>query len=134
MMSRAQGDVARMDENELRSLTGILVDCGVVRAIADPQAQSVCSLALEKYQIEYRRDRAVDAVLQLLQIAVIARSGKSVTVAFGPKLPGQIQQEDLVRALQQTPSTGDNPTQRIVEAEQALRRSITESFRKKRPQ
>jgi hypothetical protein len=134
MMSRAQGDVARMDENELRSLTGVLVDCGVVRAIADPQAQSICSSALEKYQIEYRRDRAVDAVLQLLQIAVITRSGKSVTVAFGPKLPGQIQQEDIVRALQQTPSADANSTQRIIEAEQALRKSITESFRKKRPQ
>jgi hypothetical protein len=133
MMSRAQGDVARMDESELRSLTGVLVDCGVVRAITDPQAQSICSSSLERYQIEYRRDRAVDAVLQLLQIAVNARSGKSVTVAFGPKLPGQIRQEDLMRALQRAPSTDADPTQRIVEVEQALRKSVTESFHKKRP-
>jgi hypothetical protein len=112
LMSRAQGDVARMDENELRSLTGILVECGVVRAITYPQAQPMCALALEKYQIEYRRDRAIDNVLQLLQIAVMAQSGKGVTVAFGPKLPGQIQQEDLVRALQQTPGTAANPNPR----------------------
>jgi hypothetical protein len=134
MMSRAQGDIAQMDESELRSLTGVLVECGVIRSITYPQAQPLCSLALEKYQIEYRRDRAIDGALQLLQVAVIARSGKGVVVAFGAKLPGQVQQEDVARALQQTPSADADPTQRIIAAEQALRRSITESFRKRRSQ
>ena len=31
-MSRAQDDIAKMDETELKSLTGVLVDCSPVRS------------------------------------------------------------------------------------------------------
>lgn len=115
-MARAEGDIAKMDETELRSLTAVLVDCAVSRVIAGPEALSACRAAHEKYQIEYRRGRGIDEVLYLWLIATAMQTGKSsTTMSFvfegEPREPFTV--EMAMRLMEKLESTASQPTVRL---------------------
>jgi hypothetical protein len=109
-MSRAQDDIAKMDETELRSLTAVLVDCSYLRVIAAPQALAACQSAREKYRIEYSRGRAIDEVLYLLTVAAVMRPdqgpGQSTTLSFEFEVerPGRVTMDEIKRVLESTSS------------------------------
>jgi hypothetical protein len=129
-ISRAEDDIAKMDEPELRSLAGVLNDCNSVLSMTREQALG-CQSALAKYLTEYGRARAIDASLYMFSFASSARSGGATTFSFNFTGTGKVTIEDIMRALKELPTTNTRSTLTLADVEEALRRKVTETIKGK---
>lgn len=113
-MARAEGDIAKMDETELRSLAAVVVDCSFFRVTKGPEALEACQRTREKYEIEYVRGRAIDDVLRLLQIVTTVQSGQANNFSFviESDRAGQMTLEEASRLAVEALKGGSQPNVR----------------------
>ena len=130
-VSRAQDDIANMDEPELRSLAVALTDCSPVRSMTSAQSLA-CHSTLGKYQADYGRARAVDGLLYMLLFASAGGSGGSTTLSFHfSEATRGVTIEDMTRALEEMLKTSTRPALTFADVEEALRRKVTETIKSK---
>jgi hypothetical protein len=140
-LAKAESDIMAMDQTELRAFVGVLVDCHIVNFLVDAQARIVCFSSRTKYEIEYRRDRAVDSVLDLLHLAAVSDLKQGLTVSMNlkgnPASPPDKQGITLddIRRVTAAASAGTPLSNAglILAIEMRLRKMASQSFQNKRP-
>ena len=138
-LPQAEADIAAMDETELRAFIGVLVDCKYLTQIAGAHFRVACNTARQKYRIEYARDRAVDYVMKMLEVAVeknLTASTTSITsndAARQDEARRALRLEDVRKAVEAA-AAGSPPSAIaiIVSAESRLQKAASEAFKTNR--
>jgi hypothetical protein len=138
-LPEAENDVMKMDEAELRAFVGVLTDCRYSTLLAGMHFRVVCNSARQKYRTEYSRDRAVDYVLTMLEVAC----ERNLTAATNSITSNGADREDEARRTLRLEEirkaveadNGNMPMTAIaiiVTAELRLQKAASESFKVKR--
>lgn len=141
-LPEAEFDIMKMDEGELRAFVGVVTDCRYSTLLAGTHFRMVCNSARQKYRVEYSRDRAVDYVLNMLDVAcernLTAETASITSIDANRQDESRrtIRLEEIRKAVEAANSNSPpSAISIIVAAEIRLLKTAGESFKaKRRPQ